>query len=182
MKRWQWLSERSVVAVQNLRRTRASPTWVEDLGISAEHVLPSATPALWNKQIQHLYGEEVDVADATITVFLDEPKEADSVSEGRAFYFAHTLASDKSMPSFERVTDIIERSRSVELVSPGQSYEDAYRLLYAAACYRLGLEKGIDPEESLKALAYIERIGFDVLTLPNFLRRFSRVFDIMDDN
>ena len=86
------------------------------------------------------------------------------------------------MPSFERVTDIIERSRSVELVSPGQSYEDAYRLLYAAACYRLGLEKGIDPEESLKALAYIERIGFDVLTLPNFLRRFSRVFDIMDDN
>jgi len=182
MKRWQWLSERSVVAVQNLRRTKSGPTWVEDIGINAEHVLPSATPALWIKQIQHLYGEEVDVADATITVFLDEPTDADSHSAGTAYYFAHALASGKSMPSIERMTDIIETSRSVELVSPGKNYDDAYRLLYAAACYRLGLEKGIDPEESLRALAYIERIGFDVLTLPNFLRRFSRVFDIMDDN
>lgn len=196
-RRWQWLSERSVIVVQNLRpeeyddlrsdlSNSPGSTWLKDIGVSAEHILPSTTPANWAKQMQELYGRNIDAADATFTVsFIKKGKiSQEKNSESQLRYFAHTgaVAEQEKEESPERLTDFGGTVLSTELTSPGRNYDDAFRLLHLAACNRLQFTDGAEPEERQAALAYIEKIGFRVLTLPDFFRSFSRVFEFNDNS
>ena len=183
--RWDWFVNRTVIIAMNLRREEFEDLYQEDdaslrsmrisdIGISSEHVLPSITPPLWSSHLKEFHDDDVEVSDATFTVFLS--KKDDSIHESnshRLRYLAHIALSDEEMNAVGgRWT-----AKSIELPSPGQSYDEAIGLMYLAARYRLGKCTPTEVDDGLTAVAYLRKFGFQVLRLPDFLRTFDLEFD-----
>ncbi len=182
--RWDWLSERTVIAVQNLRHEEfdglyedqdAAPQSIrlKDIGVTAEHILPNKTPREWSKPLRTLYGRDTEAADATITVFFNQQTQSATMPVRDVRYFAHGPTSGRDGPISNSLPNVAVTTRSIELQSPDQNYDDAFRLLYWAARFRLNLGDSDERQESLVALAYLRKHGFRFLRLRDFLRVFS---------
>lgn len=182
--RWDWLSERTVIAVQNLRREEFNGLYqdqdekvdsirLKEIGVTAENILPNKTPREWSKALRSLYGRQTEAADATITVFYKHAERLQPKTAKDVRYFAHGPASGSERPEDDPLPNVALSTRSIELQSPGQNYDDAFRLLYWAARFRLGLGGEDEREQSFAALAYLRNHSFRFLLLKDFLRVFS---------
>jgi len=179
-----WLAERAVIVVQNLRleeinfadteeEKRLSTVRLKDIGVTAEHVLPSATPRAWGRELRHLYGREIAAADATFTVFMRQSGWRVGDKSYPIRYFAHTPLRPTRNGGATSQAPAEWITRSEELMAPDANYDDAVRLLYWASRYRLGRDDSETSTVGWQALAYLRKIGFRVLTLPAFLRIFA---------
>jgi hypothetical protein len=186
-KRWLWLCEKSVFAVQNLRLEEFDDLYQEedkiskkfrlkDIGVTAEHILPNEFPYAWARQkdILDLYrGRTKKMADATITVFLDVKRSGvQSIPNCSPTlrYFAHAPISDQYGGEIRQWSS---SAISREVISPGPLYDEAYRIVYWAARHRLQLTENKDTterENGAIALAYLAKLGFRMLRLPEFLK------------
>ncbi len=182
--RWDWLSERTVIAVQNLRREEFDGLYLDqdekgdairlkEIGVTAENILPNKTPREWSKALRSLYGRQTEAADATITVFYKHAERLQAKLAKDVRYFAHGPASGSEKSGDEPLPNVALSTRSIELQSPGQNYDDAFRLLYWAARFRLGMGGEDEREQSFGALAYLRNHSFRFLLLKDFLRVFS---------
>lgn len=185
--RWRWLCEHAVIVVLNLRdeefselyadedRHAGNPT-VKDVGVTAEHILPSILPDRWGPNLRGIYGKNIQNLDeATITVYFRMAGWNEGVRENRNHgssdirYFAHALVPQQSRDDTSWVDTIV----SHEVDTPGPLYDEAFRIVYWAARYRLKEWRGsIEGRERMWALAsaYVRKQGFQVLRLPEFMR------------
>lgn len=181
---WRWLVERAVIVVQNLRleeigsadadeEKRLSAVRLKDIGVTAEHVLPSTTPRAWGRELRHLYGREIAAADATFTVFMRQSGWRIGEKSYPIRYFAHTPLRPKRNGGGLSEAPAEWITRSEELKAPDTNYDDAVRLLYWASRYRLNRDDRETTTVGWQALAYLRKIGFRVLGLPAFLRIFA---------
>ncbi len=186
-RRWKWLCARSVVVVQNLRHDEfdrlyadeddyARKVRTKDIGVSAEYVLPSTLPYAFGRQkaFYDLYGRSVEsMADATLSVLFRKdgwraPTGPDDLQDVRYFAAAAVPGDHRQEPREWSST-----LRWAELESPGAVYDEAQRIVYWAARHRLRKlagEHAPDSQDWAIALAYLARLGFRVLRLPEFLR------------
>ena len=182
--RWEWLSARTVIAIQNLRREEFDGLYedqdvvprelrLKEIGVTAENILPNKTPREWAKTLRMLYGRNTEAADATITVFYRQPTSSSEKSERDVRYFAHGPAVTGKDAAGGSLPNVALATRSLELQSPHQNYDDAFRLLYWAARFRLRKGNEDERRESLVALAYLRNHGFRFLRLGDYLRVFS---------
>ncbi len=181
---WRWIAERTVIVVQNLRleeikvfhgeeEERIRSLRLKDVGVTAEHLLPSTTPRAWGRELRRLYGKEISASDATFTVFIHE-QSGDADDQHRTIrYFAHTplRRGHNTRPTLQMTADWVTRSQ--ELMAPDNNYNHAFRLVFWASRYRLSWVDEKTESLSWEALAYLRKIGFRVLDLPSFLKIFS---------
>lgn len=182
---WRWLVDRTIIVGQNLRleeieglyseeHERISEMRLKDIGVTAEHILPSTTPRVWGRELRHLYGKEIAASDATFTVFMrDDPWIVDGQSKTLR-YFAHTPVPSHRLQARTAYQEAEGATRSEELQSPDRKHDHAFRLIYWAARYRLGRTEDATQALGLEALAYLRKIGFTVLTVPDFLSIFGK--------
>lgn len=180
--RWKWLSERAVVAVRNsLPEGSSSPLYVENgdagglrlrnIGIEAKHLLPKEPPFAWRRILRSLYGPVfVNASTATLSVHFNKSRTSNEESEVR--YLAHRELKAKQIlgESGEILTDWA--SSSVKLPNPGSEYDDAFRILHMASKFALNNNKDEINDEKI-AHAYMEKIGFSLLDLSNYLSIFA---------
>ena len=132
-------------------------------------------PYSWGRHgwLRELYGSNIDsIADATLQAFFkqtpwdDDPTIAGSNNDVR--YFAHALARRSSD---EESADMESASVSREIDSPGEFYDEAFRIVYWAARHRLKdyFNKGESDPDWLIAVAYLRSQRFRVLRLIEFL-------------
>ncbi len=187
-KRWQWLCDHTVIVIQNLRKEEFDHLYseedkgidkirVKDTGVTAENILPKMLPLHWakHKQLRELYGPNIEnVANATLTAFfklegwVDKPATPTENIDLR--YFAHALTSRSTSPE---ETDVGLRTVSRELDSPGEFYDEAFRIVYWAARHRLEREKLEDRDAKDTwsiAVAYLKNQGFQIFRLQEFLK------------
>jgi len=146
---------------------------LKDIGVTAEHVLPSTTPRAWGRELRHLYGREIAAADATFTVFMRQSGWHIGEKSFPIRYFAHTPLRPNRNGNGLSGAPAEWITRSEELKAPDTNYDDAVRLLYWASRYRLGRDDRETATVGWQALAYLRKIGFRVLALPAFLRIFA---------
>ena len=181
---WHWLTSRSVIAVQNMRLEEIERLHGEeektlrtirlkDIGITPEHILPSATPRAWSQELRQLYGKEIDASDATFTVFMRDEPWAIAGQFRTHRYFAHTPVETKQAKASLAQVRVERITRSEELKSPDARYDDAFRLIYWGARFRLGQTESPNEGPGLEAIAYLRRIGFTMLSVTEFLSLFS---------
>ena len=182
-KRWNWLCERSVIVVQNLRKEEFENLYTDedkqvgkfrlrDIGVTTENILPLMIPGRWSqlRELRELYGRDLrSISDATLTVLFNRHDRETSESNNAVRYFAHALSSHvDDNPGLDSV------SRSRELTSPGSQYDDAMQLVYWAARHRLrkirGDQEGAHTDDWAIATAYLGNQGFRVIRLPEFMR------------
>jgi hypothetical protein len=185
-RRWRWLCERTVIIVQNLRQEEFASLYTDedkvmeklrlkDTGVTAEHILPSTLPHRWGrlKELRELYGSGLEnIADATITVFyrmagwgrLGAEEPIDDIR-----YYAHALVPEEARRNTFGWADT---ARSRLLNSPGPMYDEAIRIAYWAARYRLRrkADRSLPRQDWAIAAAYLKTMRFQLLRLPDFLR------------
>ena len=184
-KRWKWLCDHAVIIIQNLHQEEFRELYREedegvdkirlkDIGVTAENILPKMLPHIWeqNRRFRGLYGSNIDVADATLTAFFKQdgwdevPSGSGEVNDVR--YFAHALTPKYSSSGN---TDLGSVTISREIDSPGEFYDEAFRIVYWASRRRLkkGDELGENNADWAIAIAYLKKEGFQILRLPEFL-------------
>lgn len=181
-KRWNWLCERTVIVIQNLRLEEFEHFYTDedqqvgkirlrDIGVTAENILPSMIPNRWSKlrELRELYGREfAKISDATLTVLLNHSDNQAHQQSEAVRYFAHALS-----PQLTKGTSVESASMSRELTSPGSHYDEAMSLVYWAARHRLKKIRGDqdDPHanEWAIATAYLINQGFRIIRLPEFM-------------
>ena len=175
-KRWKWLYERSVIVVENLRLSEVSSMYSKEydlldslplrgISVTQQHVLPQEIPPKWTKDIKSLTGRNYNLQNISFTVLYNKDGWRGLEGRTRNFkYYAH--ARILQSPDANFATAIVQ---SVELNPPDEEYDDAYEILYRAALGRLNDDLSGDPEGAT-ALAYLRRINFHVLRIPDFLR------------
>jgi hypothetical protein len=195
-RRWNWLCEHTVIIIQNLRKEEFSHHYTEedvgidkirlkDIGVTAENILPKMLPHSWarHRQLQDLYGSAVDnVADATLTAFYKEDGwQSDkpygvSQAHNDVRYFAHALTR---RPASQSDLNPASAAISKEMESPGEAYDEAFRIVYWAARHRLLIENKASDRNSdwAIAVAYLNNQGFRTLRLPEFLAIHRAPFD-----
>ena len=169
-----WLESRAVFVVLDTRFEQPidmkgfrRPNFV------AHHVSFSAIPAEWAKSsnFRALYGSELErLNQRTFSVFLNGRggwlsggDDYDDLKFRRYFGLASFAADDR--PNSEQV------GRGLELPSPGASYEEAYKTVYAAATSLLGLENQayeIQPVDGKQSIAQLKYLGFRLLRMQEF--------------
>ncbi|NJO37982.1 MAG: hypothetical protein HC871_10685 [Rhizobiales bacterium] len=182
-KRWKWLCERTVIVIQNLRKEEFEHLYAEedqrvgkirtrDIGVTPENILPNMIPSRWSqlRELRELYGNDLkEISDATLTVLVNRPGSDTSGKSSPIRYFAHALT-----PDVRDDTPLKSASRSSELTSPGEQYDQAMSLVYWAARHRLkkvrGGKTGGNPDDWAIATAYLGIRGFRVIRLPEFMR------------
>ena len=184
-KRWKWLCDHTVIIIQNLRKEEFDHLYrdedvdkirVKDIGVTAENILPKMLPHHWarHRQLRELYGQNIDnVANATLTAFFKlegwNDQQAKSKTAANLRYFAHALTSRNISPE---KTDVRPMTVSKEIDSPGEFYDEAFRIVYWAARHRLErrkLEQQDVNDVWAIAIAYLKNQGFQVLRLHEFL-------------
>lgn len=177
MRRWRWLMERSIVVVDNLlpeeihilekNYDNIDLIDLRDAEIKQHHILPSEIPSAWSSLLGRSAGHKIGVNNISFTSLINKKGwPSDGRNKKKAKYYAH----------FRTVSDIHEGSsnvviRSIEMPSPGSSYDEAFWLVYLAAQYRLQQNVSLDSEEAT-AFAYLRRLGYHTLRLEEFARVF----------
>ena len=187
-KRWKWLCDHTVIVIQNLRKEEFSHLYeaedagidkirLKDTGVTAENILPKMLPHSWaqDRTLRDLYGSQLEnVADATLTAFYrqdgwnsaERPAVHRNVVDIR--YFAHALTRRQTNTA---LSDFASYATSQEIVSPGDVYDEAFRIVYWAARHRLQSFGGEDDQNRdwSIAVAYLNNQGFRTLKLLDFL-------------
>jgi hypothetical protein len=174
--RFHWLERRAVFVVLDTRFEQdvamagfRRPTFLP------HHVSFSAIPPEWAKtpNFRALYGSELDrLTQRTFTVaYKAQPgwqTGGDDEEEQRLRrYFGHASFAVDTKPNSEQV------GRSLELPSPGASYEEAYKTVYAATIELLGLKSKAQEPHAINGKLAIEQLkylGFRLLRLEEFAR------------
>ncbi|MGH1480437.1 MAG: hypothetical protein ACRBM6_17200 [Geminicoccales bacterium] len=185
-KRWKWLCDHAVIIIQNLHQEEFRELYREedegidkirlkDIGVTAENILPKMLPHIWeqNRRFRGLYGSNIDVADATLTAFFKQDG-WDEVTSGSGEvndvrYFAHALTPKYSSSGN---TDLGSVTISREIDSPGEFYDEAFRIVYWASRRRLMRQSelgGGGEADWAIAIAYLRKQGFQILRLQEFL-------------
>ncbi len=186
-KRWNWLCDHTVIMIQNLRKEEFNQLYKEqdegiddirlkDIGVTAENILPKMLPPAWarDRHLKDLYGANLEtVTEATLTAFLKQDgwksEEVPSKQSGvDVRYFAHALTHRQASATNP---DLAATANSRELDSPGDVYDEAFRIVYWAARHRLvsGSEGGGRNGDWAIAVAYLNNQGFRTLRLSDFL-------------
>ncbi len=181
--RARWLHENAAIIVQNLDREtfkKLYPEEVEffhklrlkDTDITPEHIFPSVIPNIWAKPIRSIYKKGLDTLDqATITVHLGEGDRTKSSNSVR--YAVHGGTSEFSLADKGDFSDLVWQFRSLDLQSPGSSYDDAAQIVRSAVTYRLRHTGDYEVTDESVALAYLHKLGYQVLSLSDFFKVFS---------
>ena len=182
--RWNWLRDRSVIFVRNLRSDELgdlyegedkmlSTVQLKDIGITIDHFLPrERPPESWRAEMKRVYGKNAQTAAATLSAFFREEPWHLEGGDRNVRYFAHrdrTRPDDKN----ELKNPADYAIQSVELPSPGPHHDTALQLLYWGARYRLGQISDIEVESGIHSLAYLKNIGFRALRLNHYMDIFS---------
>lgn len=187
--RWNWLKDRSVVYVRNLRldelkevygneERMLSTVQLKDIGITIDHLLPKERPPeSWRAELKRIYGKNAQTAGATITAFFREVPWTSDKATHNVRYFAHREQSRRG--SKDGPKDTADRMQlqvnSAELPSPSRYHDELLRLLYWGARYRLGQISDTEIEAGIHSLAYLKNMGFRALHLNHFMSLFSRL-------
>lgn len=138
------------------------------------HVSFSAIPAEWAKSaaFRALYGSHLDrLTERVFAVFLNgkghwhSGGDDEEMRYRRYFGFGSFSTNDRS--TSEQI------GRALELPSPGASYEEALKTVYAAAVSLLGLQNRAHethPVEGQQAIEQLKYLGFRLLRLDEFTR------------
>jgi len=177
IERWKKLENRAVLIVERLRdeeRKRLFPheidddqrERVKDIGVFAEHLLPLALPVQWTK-LTRLYPDQVrEVSDVSFIATIDLCR-GQTDTPPKVGYYAHVPALRG--PARGKILQ-------VKLDPPGISYDQAFQLAYASARYRLKERAGLVTKEKVSggriATRYLRKMGFEVLTIPDFFSLF----------
>ena len=174
--RLRWLESRALFVLLDTRfEQQIDMKGFRRPALISHHVSFSAIPAEWAKSsnFRALYGSELERLDQrTFSVFLNGrgswlsggDDDTDDVRFWR--YFGHASFISNDRPNPEQV------GRSLELPSPGASYEEAYKTMYAAATSILGLDSQIqepDPVDGEQAIAQLKYLGFRLLRMHEFV-------------
>jgi hypothetical protein len=185
--RWNWLKDRSVVFVKNLRFGELQDTYgdeermlstvqLKDIGINTEHLLPRENPPeAWRAEMKRIYGKNALAAGTTITAFFREfPWKQDELDR-QVRYFGHKGRTRLGEDIYLRSQTDQARTLSAELPPPGAKYDIALQLLYWGARYRLGRITDTEIESGIHSLAYLKNLGFRALHLNRFMNLFSHI-------
>jgi hypothetical protein len=176
MKRWQWLSERSVVIVENLRLEEIEELYpkehqklisirLRDSRVTQQHILPREVPPNWLGDLRGLVEKPVDMANISTTVLIRKdgwPSVGSQKSEFK--YYAHARVLKSPDDNFATAT-----VQSTELSQAGDIYDDAFRLMHLAAACRLKQDFDSNPDGAT-ALAYLRKLDFHVLRISDFIK------------
>jgi hypothetical protein len=195
-KRWRWLCDHTVIIIQNLRKEEFSHLYeaedtgmekirLKDTGVTAENILPKMLPHSWarHRQLRDLYGSRLEnVADATLTAFYKQNGWDSEVSLANrrgvvdVRYFAHALTSRQTT---HNIVNPASAALSKEIDSPGEAYDEAFRIVYWAARHRLQAKDKETQKSSDWAIAaaYLNNQGFRTLRLADFLAIHRAPFD-----
>lgn len=176
--RWKWLVERSVVIAENLRweefgglygdeERDVSKIRLRDSGITAQHILPLETPANWNSSLKRLVGRKFNLGDITFTTLINKNGWEERNERKYQKYFAHARTLKDADIGISNA-----RSESIELPYAGRQYEEASRIVYLSALYRLRRENNLESEE-MTAFAYLRKLGFNALRIDDFIKILS---------
>jgi hypothetical protein len=169
--RWKWLQSNAVIVLHDDPR-RASSEGLGPRPFAAHHALFTAFPPSWEglPQFRALYGSSFERMDeVTFSIFLrrlvkNSPKEKSSKadSEYELRYFGHAPLGPAGDPNNRE-------ARGLKLPSPGETYEDAFRTIYAAAAEILSLNvfESIDGQDALDRL---RALGFRFMDLEQFMK------------
>ncbi|MFZ1107286.1 MAG: hypothetical protein WAN43_02915 [Rhodomicrobium sp.] len=172
--RWEWFRRRAIIVL--LDWTRHPVPQARDFPrpeFSAAQVSLSeykdAKPWLSEPNFRALYGKELeDIELRSFSVFYkDSAGSISSEVDSELRYFGYA--------QFSSDADHVElEARGLALPSPGENYDEAFRVVYAAAVHVLGLKSA--PAEGIKisgenALKQLNYLGFSVLTLEDFFKR-----------
>lgn len=173
--RLNWLESRALFVVLDTRfEQQIDMKGFRRPNFIAHHVSFSAIPVEWAKSsnFRALYGSELErLNQRTFSVFLNGrggwlpggDDDNDDMNFRRYFGLA-SFAADNH-PNSEQI------GRGLELPSPGASYEEAYKTVYAATTSILGLESQIqepDPVDGKQAIAQLKYLGFRLLRMHEF--------------
>ncbi|MEM9450205.1 MAG: hypothetical protein AAGA75_16940 [Cyanobacteria bacterium P01_E01_bin.6] len=178
-RRWQWLNEKAIFIVQNLRKEEReciindkfedlSEIELKSLGITSEHIFPQQIPDKWSSKLRAFYGKNMKNLDET-TLSVAIPRELTSRIDtpGNVKYYAH----NKLVPDPEGHEE--EASvRTIELSTPGENYDQAMIMTYMAARCRQRNKRAVKLNDGELALAYLRKHGFEVITLPDLMKLF----------
>jgi hypothetical protein len=171
--RFSWLESRAAFIVLDTRMEQPlDMAGFRRPAFLPHHVSFSAIPPIWAKSsdFRALYGSDLDrLNQRTFTVAFKGiggwPSDEDEDEPRFWRYFGHASFAVDTKQSSERV------GRSLELPSPGASYEDAYRTVYAAAVELLSLKNQLSDPARVPgkfAVEQLKYLGFRVLTLSEF--------------
>ena len=178
--RWNWLVQRSVVIAENLRWEEFEDLYsdeendilkirLRDSGVTAQHILPSEIPPIWNSSIKSLIGKSTNFDNISFTTLFNKNGWSGKSKSRYLKYFSHARTIKSSETG---ISDTI--IQSVEMPYPGDHYDEAFRIIYFSALYRLSGKRDIDSEE-MTAFAYLRKLGFNILKVDDFIRIFQPI-------
>ena len=167
--RCRWMLNNVVIVVKCDQKTtninhQYSNVRFKDIGITYEHIMLTMAPPIWSAQLRKISGYRNDKISETITVFY---KDDNAKHQNDIRYFAYSSINSNINVDHDRPIQM-----SIELASPGSPYDDANRILYWAAQHCLGRDDGSQTRDTHLAAAYLEKLGFSLLRIPDFLRLF----------
>ena len=184
LERWQWFKAHSAVVIRKRDDISIAAIYREEdalldslrlkgLGLNAEHVLPRTVPSNWASRLEKFFGHFIgDLANASLAVAYKREKYS---QKRNVLYLATSDPSsvDDEMDNDARKEIVAPTLDIVELPSPGNQYDDAYRLVYLASRYRLS--KGGNSGDEKLATAYLHQLGFEVLEVEDFIKLFGNL-------
>jgi len=186
--RWNWLASHGAIVLQNSEPEEIHNLYDEvdknlremrlnDIGVTHEHMLPSSTPLTWGRSLEKLYGKDGgDIAKATLAVFLQRQHEPSDSAPPDLTYMAVKVATHTDPAVAVEIEDMEWSIRGERLTSPGPEFDQAFEILDLAARHRLQMHQTSgdgDDSEGAIALAYAQRLGFEVLRVHDFMKIFS---------
>jgi hypothetical protein len=166
--RWRWLQSRAVIVLHNPQM--AINEVAKPPAFTVRDALFSEIPRSWKglNQIRTLYGRSFNSQMGTFSIFLKRAVEGAlidvSSNEGDRYefrYFAHALLAPPGHPSELE-------ARGLELPPPGQSYEDAFATIYAAATKFLR-PIAIESIDGTVAIEELHNLRFRLMDLEAFV-------------
>lgn len=171
--RWEWLRSRAAFVVLDTLYDQPFERGVKRPSFVTHNVSFNAVAPEWakNTNFRTLYGSELERLDQrSFSVFLKAegwPAPTDEDEEAKEFvrYFGYASFKVDNKLNSDTV------ARGLDLPSPGDSYEDAYRTVYAAALDLLKLEnRAIDAGiNGAQASAQLRLLGFRLMHLDEFM-------------
>jgi hypothetical protein len=177
--RWRWILEHAAIVVRVRGNRDLEAMYAEedaplkamrlqDIGLSAEHLLPRTVPYGWAKALEGFYQTAIeDLAEASLLVTHKK-----SGGESTDLHYL-AVAQSTNGTSHTVPQDDASSFIATDLPSPGRDYDDAFRLVHLAASYRLA-SRDSKPDEQI-AMAFLQSLGFQVLRLNDFIKTFSLV-------
>lgn len=171
--RWEWLKSRVVIVLLDTRHEEEIPlNRVRRPFFLAHHVNLTAVAPLWLSlpRFRGLYGSNLErLDDRSFSVFYNSSEWEKSPDDNEIRYVGHALFYLGPREKGDR------QLRGIELPSPGQNYDEAFKTVYAAAMHKLGLPLPESADLHVGGKAAIEQLnylGFLVLSLDDFLKDY----------